>query len=151
MKLLSILLIFISASVYAEDDCVFDETSYLEFIQKYSTGHRDSKIGPDGKTLVIERNDEEILVEGGGCIHLGMAIKLSTQQAYTEAQLLQKALDLSIEFGSWLINTQALRDSITKGDYEKIDGSYYIEVDAMTVFSTTYGNQGKIYVDFYIN
>jgi hypothetical protein len=151
VKLLLILLIFISVSVYAEEDCIFDETAYINFIKKYSAENRNSKIEPDGRTLIINTNNEEIIVKGGGCIHLGVAIELRTQQAYTEEQFLQKTLDLSIEFGNWLINTKALKDSIAKGEYQIIDGTYYIEVDAMTVFNASYDNQGKIYVDFYIN
>jgi len=58
---------------------------------------------------------------------------------------------LATEFGDWLINTKALKESIEKARYQKIDGTYFIEVDAMTVFSASYDNQGKINVDFYIN
>jgi len=151
MKLLHILLIFISVSVYAEEDCIFDETVYINFIKKYSTEYRNSKIEPDGRTLITHRNNEEIIVKGGGCIHLGMAIELRTKQAYTEEQFLQKTLDLSIEFGNWLINTKALKGSIEKGNYQIIDGTYFIEVDAMTVFNASYDNQGNINIDFYIN
>ena len=151
MKLLPILLIFISASVYAGEDCIFDETAYIDFIKKYSTENRNSRIEPDGKTLIVNRNNEDILVEGGGCVHLGVAIELKTKQTYTEEQFLQKILDLSIEFGSWLINTSALADSIEKGDYQIIDGIYFIKVDAMTAFDASYDNQGTINVDFYIN
>ena len=151
MKLLFILLIFISVSAYAEDDCIFDESVYLEFIKKYSKENKNSKIEPDGRTLIINTNNEEIIVTGGGCIHLGVAIELRTQQVYTEEQFLQKTLDLSIEFGNWLINTKALKDSIVKGEYQIIDSTYYIEVDAMTVFNASYDNQGKISIDFYIN
>jgi len=153
MKLLPALLIFIfiSVSVYAEDDCIFDETTYIEFIKKYNKDNRNSKIQPDGKTLIINKNNEEILVQGGGCNHLGVAIELRTKQAYTEQQFLQKTLDLSVEFGNWLINTNALKDSIVKGKYQIIDGTYYIDVDAMTVFEASHDKQGKINVDFYIN
>ena len=151
MKLLPILLIFIPLYAYAEEDCIFDESVYLEFIKKYNTNHRNSKIESDGRTLIVHKNSEEILVKGGGCIHLGVAIELRARQAYTEEQFLQKTLDLSIEFGNWLINTTALKDSIDKGKYNKIDGTYYIEVDAMTVFYSSYDSQGKINVDFYIN
>jgi hypothetical protein len=151
MKLLPITLIFISVFVFAEEDCIFDETAYIEFINKYNTDNRNSKIKSDGRTLIINRNNEEIFVTGGGCIHLGVAIELRTKRTYTEEQFLQKTLDLTIEFGNWLINTKVLKDSIEKGEYHKIDSTYFIEVDAMTVFSAFYDNQGKINVDFYIN
>lgn len=150
MKLLIILLIVISVTVYAEEDCVFDESAYIEFIKKYSADNN-ALIGTDGKTLQINRNGEEITVTGGGCVHLGMAIESRAKQLYTEEQFLQKALELSIELGSWLINTRALKASIEKGEYQLIDDSYYIQVDAMTVFSASYDKQGNIYVDFYIN
>ena len=151
MKLLPILLIFIFVSAYAEEDCIFDETAYIKFINKYNSENRDSKIESDGKTLIVNRNAEEIIVKGGGCIHLGVAIELRTKQEYTEEQFLQQTLSLSIEFGDWLINTEALKSSIEKGQFHKIDGAYFIEVDAMTVFSASYDNQGKFNVDFYIN
>jgi len=151
VKLLPILLIFISVSVYAEEDCIFDETAYIKFINKYITENRNSKIESDGKTLIVNRNNEEIIVKGGGCIHLGVAIELRTKQTYTEEQFLQRIQDLSVEFGDWLINTKALKGSIEKGKYRKIDGTYFIEVDAMTVFNASYDNQGTVNVDFYIN
>ena len=151
MKLLPILLIFVFVYSYAEENCIFDETAYIEFIKKYSKENRNSKIESDGKTLIVNRNSEEILVKGGGCIHLGVAIELRTKQAYTEEQFLQKTLDLSAEFGNWLINTKALKGSIEKGNYQKIDGTYFIEVDAMTVFNASYDNQGNINIGFYIN
>ena len=151
MKLLTILLLFISVSGYAEEDCIFDEAAYLAFIKEYSANNSNSEIESDGKTLTVKRNNEEILVKGGGCVHLGTAIELRTKQKYSEKQFLQKTLDLAIEFGGWLINTSALEDSIQEGKYQKIDGTYFIEVDAMTIFSASYDAQGKINVDFYIN
>jgi hypothetical protein len=150
-NILPILLIFVSVSAYAEENCIFNENAYIEFINKYSTENRNSKIESDGRTLIVNRDSEEIIVKGGGCIHLGVAIELRTEQAYTEEQFLQRTLDLSTEFGSWLINTKALKGSIEKGEYRKIDNIYFIKVDAMTVFSASYDNQGVINVDFYIN
>jgi hypothetical protein len=151
LTLLVLSLIVVSVSALAEEDCVFDETAYIKFINKYSTENRNAKIDADGKTLIVNRDNEEIIVKGGGCVHLGVAIELSTTQAYTEKEFLKKTLDLAVEFGGWLINTNALEDSIEKGKYEIIDVTYYIEVDAMTVFSASYDNKGKINVDFYIN
>ena len=151
MKLLPILLVFISISGYAEEECIFDETAYIKFITKYSKENINSKIESDGKTLLVNRKNEEVIVKGGGCVHLGEAIELRTKQEFTRKQFLQKTLNLSTEFGDWLINTKALKESIEKGKFQNIDGTYFIEVDAMTVFSASYDNQGKINVDFYIN
>lgn len=151
MKLLLTLLIFISIPVHAEEDCVFNEAAYIDFINQYSTENRNSIIEPDGKTLIVDRKNEQITVTGGGCVHLGVAIVLTTNQAYTGEQFLQKTAALSIEFGDWLINTKALIDSIQNGTYQKIDNTYYIEIDAMTVFTASYDRQGNIHVDFYIN
>lgn len=151
MKLLPILLIFISATIYAEENCTFDETAYIKFINNYSTENRNSKIDALGKTLIVNKINEKIIVNGGGCSHLGISIELRTKQAHTEKKFLQRTLDLSFEFGKWLINTNALKQSIEKGKYHKIDGTYFIEVDAMTVFSASYDNSGKINVNFYIN
>jgi hypothetical protein len=151
MKLLPVLFIFVFGTAYAEEECNFDETAYIVFINKYSKENGNSKIESDGKTLIVNRDNEEIRIKGGGCIHLGESIELKTGYEYTEEQFLQKTLDLSIEFGQWLINTRALKESIKKGKYQKIEDTYFIEVDAMTVFNASYDNQGKIYVDFYIN
>jgi hypothetical protein len=137
--------------VFAQEDCVFDENAYIKFINEYSSEYSDSKIEPDGSTLIGKKNNEVIKVEGGGCVHLGVAIEVKTTQTYTEEQFLQKTLDLAIEFADWLINTRKLKESIDKGDYQIIDGVYYIQVDVMTVFDATYDKHGKINVGFYIN
>ncbi len=151
MKLPLIILTLIAVSVHAEEDCIFDETAYIDFINHYRKSHVNSIIAPDGKTLSVTRNNEEIIVTGGGCVHLGVAIESTSQQAYTEEQFLQKTLDLSNEFGNWLINTKTLKASIDSGNYQIIDGTYYFAVDAMTVFNASYNKQGKIHVDFYLN
>jgi len=151
MKLLPILLILVSLPGYAEEDCVFDEAAYIGFIQQYSERNKHANIGPDAKTLRVSRNNEEIQVQGGGCVHLGVAIEVKTSQSFTEKQFLQKTLDLASEFGGWLINTRKLKDSIEQGRYEKIDNTWLIEVDAMTVFSASYENGKKMNIDFYIN
>jgi hypothetical protein len=151
VKLAFILLIFISVSALAEEDCIFNETAYTDFINKYVAENSNAKIEPDGKTLIVKRKNEEIAVKGGGCVHLGVAIDVNTRQTFNQEQFLHKVLGLANEFGSWLINTRALENSIKQGKYSKIDGDYYIEVNAMTVFSASYDNKGKIIVDFYIN
>ena len=80
-----------------------------------------------------------------------MSIESSKKRTFTEGQFLQTTLDLSIEFGSWLINTKALESAIETGTYRKVDGTYFIEVDAMTVFNASHDRQGKLKIDFYIN
>ena len=151
MKLLLILTIFASFSLNAEEDCIFNESSYIEFIKKYVSENKNTKIENDNRTLRVERNNEEIVVKGGGCVHLGVAIDLKTQQVFTEEQFLHKVLKLSNEFGGWLINTNSLESSIKNKKYQIIDGVYFIEVNAMTVFSASYNGKGEIIVDFYIN
>jgi hypothetical protein len=151
MKLQTIFLLLISAFTFAEEECVFRTEAFDEFRDQYVKSHEEAKIDSDRETLIVIRDNEEIIVKGGGCIHLGVAIELRTKQAYTEEQFLQKTLNLAIEFGDWLINTKELKNAIENGEYHNIDGTYYIEVDAMTVFNASYDNQGKINVDFYIN
>jgi Fe-S cluster assembly iron-binding protein IscA len=153
MRLLFVLLFFIvtSANAQEEMECTFNEKTYFDFINEYREQNKNASIEPDGRTLIVKRNNEVIKVEGGGCHHLGVAIDMETTQTYTEEQFLQKTLDLAIEFGDWLINTDKLRNSIDKGDFQIIDGVYYIQVDIMTVFDATYDGQGNINVGFYIN
>ena len=152
MRLLAILLLCFSTSVFAQEDCVFDENAFINFINEYSQSNKDAQIEPDGRTLIVKRDNEVIKVEGGGCVHLGVAIDLKTDQAYSEEQFLQKTLELAIEFGDWLINTGKLRESIEKGKYQVISGIYFIEVDIMTVFDAVYDDkQGLIKIGFYIN
>lgn len=137
--------------LYAQEDCVFDENAYFEFINAYSAANPDAKIEADGRTLVVKRNNEVIKVEGGGCHHLGVAIDVETNKTYTEGQFLQKTLDLAIEFGDWLINIRKLKESIEQGKYQTINDIYFIEVDVMTVFDAVYDKQGNIKIGFYIN
>ncbi len=151
MKYLLIFISLISFNVFAEDECVFDESSYVEFIKEYELKHKDSRIESDGKTLTVERNNEKIVVGGGGCVHLGISIDLKSSNTYTEEQFLEKTLMLTREFGSWLISEGALDTSIKNRKFQVIDGIYYVEVDVMTVFSATYTINGDINIEFYIN
>ena len=151
MKLLLILTIIASFSANAEEECIFNESSYIEFIKKYVSENKNTRIENDNRTLRVERNNEEIVVKGGGCVHLGVAIDLKAQQIFTEEQFLHKVLKLSNEFGGWLINTNSLESSIKNKKYQIIGGVYFIEVNAMTVFSASYNSKGEIIVDFYIN
>jgi hypothetical protein len=151
MRFLLIFVIFISFNANAEEECVFNESAYVEFINKYASENKNSKIENDRRTLKVERNNEQIVVKGGGCVHLGVSINLKTRQAYTEEQFMRKILLLSKEFGSWLINVNSLENSIKNGMYQIIDDVYFIKVDAMTVFSASYNSKGEVNVEFYIN
>ena len=95
MKLLPILLIIVSMSGYAEEECIFDETAYTGFIHKYNAENKDSTIESNGKTLIVNRNNEEVFVKGGGCTHFGVTIELRTKQTYAEKKFLQKILNFS--------------------------------------------------------
>ncbi len=141
----------ISTSVTAEEECIFDETGYVNFINNYASNNKNAHIDPKAKTLKINRDGESILVNGGGCVHLGMTIELSSRTVLSEKEFLDKTLSLSTEFGDWLINTGALKNSIKNGDYQKINNIYFIKVDAMTVFEAFFNNKGEITISFYIN
>jgi hypothetical protein len=151
IKLVLILLTLSSSSVVAEEECIFDETAYINFINEYKSKNKNAIIDPKEKTLKIKRDGETILVNGGGCVHLGMTIKLQSKKIFSEKEFLQKTLGLSTELGKWLINTKALKESIEKGQYQKIDDVYFIKVDAMTTFEAFFNNQGEINISFYIN
>ena len=151
MKLLLIFIIFISFNAIAEEDCIFNESAYVDFINKYISENKNSKIENDRRTLKVERKNEQIVIKGGGCVHLGVSIVLKTKQAYTEEQFLHKIQILSKEFGGWLINVNSLENSIKNRKFQIIDGIYFVEVDAMTVFSASYNSKGEVIVEFYIN
>ena len=150
LNLFIFLLILTSNSVFAEEECVFDETAYINFINTYKENNKNVSIEPKDKTLKVKRNNETIVINGGGCVHLGMTIKLHSKKTFTEKEFLEKTLSLSNEFGSWLINTSALKNSIKTGQYQKIDNIYFIKVDAMTMFEAFF-NKGEINISFYIN
>ena len=149
LKLLPLLFTFLSTSILAENDCVFDESAYLNFIKKYQANHKNVIIKKDN-TLLINRDNEEITVAGGGCDHLGMTIKIRSQHNYSEKEFLSKTLTLTKEVGHWLINTVALENAINNRLYEKIDNTYFFQVDAMTVFEASF-NHNEINILFYIN
>jgi hypothetical protein len=151
MKLLLIFIMFVSFNANTEEECIFNESAYVEFINKFTSENKNSKIENDSRTLKVERNNEQIVVKGGGCVHLGVSVDLKTKQAYTEEQFLHKILILSKEFGGWLINVNSLENSIKSGKFQIIDGVYFIEVDAMTVFSASFNSKGEVNVEFYIN
>lgn len=133
------------------EECIFSESAYLNFINEYALKDKTSRIESDKKTLVIKRNNEEIIVNGGGCVHLGASITLKSKHSHTEDQFLEKILLLTKEYGGWLINISALTKSIKNRNFQIINNVYYFEIDAMTVFSASYDNKGKINIEFYIN
>lgn len=149
LKLCLIFSLLFSNSSFAEE-CIFDETAYINFINTYKENNKNASINPNEQTLKVKRNNESLLINGGGCVHLGMTIKLQSRQTFTEKEFLEKTLSLSNEFGSWLINTSALKNSIETGQYQKIDNIYFIKVDAMTMFEAFF-KKGEINISFYIN
>ena len=151
LKLFPFLFIIFSTPVVAEEECIFNESAYINFINNYASNNKNAIIDPKEKTIKINRDDESILINGGGCVHLGMTIKLRSNKVLSEKEFLEKTLSLSTEFGDWLINTRALKNSINNGSYQKIDNIYFIKVDAMTIFEAFFNNKGEITISFYIN
>ena len=148
--ILALLLIIFSASLIAEEECIFDEAAYIHFINKYKANNLNAIIEKATNALTLKRDGETIVVNGGGCIHLGMSIKVHSEKTYSEKEFLQKTLTLSSEFGNWLINTRALKESITKKQFQKINNIYFIKMDAMTIFEASF-DKGEINISFYIN
>ena len=58
-------------------------------------------------------------------------------------------MQLSAEFGSWLINANQLDSAIKSKAWKIIDGIYFIEIDEMTVFEASHDGEGNIYVNFF--
>ena len=148
MKLLYI--VFLLLPIYAfGEECIFDENSYFEFRDKYLQNNSNAKLSRDKETLIVSRN-EEIEVTGGGCDHLGISIKSVSSKIYTEEEFLASTQALATEFGSWLLNKNALNKSFSQNKWQNINGIYFFEIDAMTVFNASH-EDGTINVDFYIN
>ena len=148
MKLLYIIFLLLPIYAFAEE-CIFDENAYFEFRNKYLQKNNNAQLSRDKETLIVSRN-EKIEVTGGGCDHLGISIKSVSPTIYTEEEFLAATQALATEFGSWLLNANALNNSFSQRQWQNINGIYFFEIDAMTVFSASYDG-GTINVDFYIN
>ena len=149
--LFTLLLTLLTSPAIAENECVFDEGGYKTFVSGYKSPIKPAKVSKTEKSLSIHRNHEQILVEGGGCNHLGMSIELHSNQTFNEEQFLNKALELTKEFGGWLLNIKTVEQAFKTNKFQKIDNIYYFNIDMMTVFNTYIDKDGNIIVEFYIN
>lgn len=149
MKVLMVLLVFIS-SFASSEECVFDEAAYINFIHGYISSNKNAKLLEDRKSMIIQNGHEEIKVSGGGCDHLGASITVKTTVKMNEQQFLEKVLLLSEEFGSWLLDMDEVKSAIDKKSWDKVEGTYYMNLNEMTAFDAGQ-DDGKIIINFYIN
>lgn len=145
-----ILLLLLSSSAYSQE-CIFDEASYKDFIGNYATTHKNSKVLDDGITLVVSKNDQQLVITGGGCDHLGGKISVKSHLKLNEAQFLKKITALSEEYATWLIDIKQLKSALRKKSWEKLDNIYRVNLNEMTVFEASQDSNGTIDINFYIN
>lgn len=151
MKDIIALVLFLITSSALADDCVFDETSYRNFITEYAASHPKTKLTDDKSGLSIQHDHETILITGGGCDHLGGSIVATGNAVFNQEELLAKVGSLSAEYASWLIDTKQLQSAIKNKSWTLEDGFYRINLDEMTVFEAFQDEDGKIEISFYIN
>ena len=151
MKLLSLITILLISNFTNAEECIFDETSYRNFITEYAASHPKTKLTDDKSGLSIQHNHETILITGGGCDHLGGSIVVTGNAVFNQDELLAKVGSLSAEYASWLIDTKQLQSAIKNKSWTLEDGFYRINLDEMTVFEAFQDEDGKIEISFYIN
>jgi len=151
MKNLLVLLFTVSISAHAVEDCVFEENAFFKFRDEYVRQNKNAHVDAVREVLVVKKDNERIEVSGGGCVHLGALIRSRSDEKYTEVLFFRKVLELTQEFGAWLVNTDALAQSIELGKWQILDGEYYIQIDAMTVFAASFDEHGTVNVSLYIN
>lgn len=150
MKKITLLLILFSSFSLANEECIFNPEAFNSFKDKYLTSNSNAIFDQKKQQLLVNKNGDRIIVNGGGCIHLGVSIEAHTNNNLTEEQFIEKILALSNEFGSWLINIKELQKSLTEKKWTRHEKIYFIQVDDMTAFEAFY-DRGKINVNFYIN
>lgn len=150
ISLFSACLFLIPYFSYAEE-CIFDETVYINFIKQYAKEHKDAHVLEDGKTLIVKKASEDIQVTGGGCDHLGISIEVKTYDQLNEKQLFEKLVLLSKEYAHWLLDEEELKSALDNNNWNKDDDIYRISLNEMTSFEASYSTDGKISINAYIN
>jgi hypothetical protein len=160
MKYLVIILILISTSLSAEEECIFDQAAqkakYLELQKKYPGSlYLESEY-----KLVIPRGASQISLSRGGCVHFGITIEEKmplTSRFQTEDAFFEKIMALVTEFGQELVTSEELAQIITQEKWKNLSGEdgmyYFIPLSGLTTFEAYQradGNQTTIGASFYI-
>lgn len=141
--------LLLSPFAYA-DECIFDETAYTKFIESYVTKNRNAKLAEDN-TLIVTNADEQLVIRGGGCEHLGGNIEVKSNKKLTESELLNKVTLLAETYASWLIDIDELKSAIKNKSWDQTGNLYRFVFNEITVFEIFQEDEGNIDISFYIN
>lgn len=151
MKYFALLLLFLSFTAFAEEECIFDEKSQNDFIEKYIASHKNTEKLKDNKGVRIIRNNESIEFSRGGCVHFGISIKSNSTHKHTESEFFNKVVALVNEFGTELINIKELKNALQSNKWKKYEGIYFVQIENVASFEMDHDGNGEIRVSFYIN
>ena len=151
MKRFAILLLILPLVSFANEECIFDEKSQNDFIEKYISTHTNTEKLKNNKGVRIIRNDESIEFSRGGCVHFGISIKSKSTHKYTESEFFNKVIALVNEFGTELININELKNALQYNKWKKYEGIYFVQIKNVASFEMEYDGNSEIYVGFYIN
>ena len=160
MKYLVIILILISTSLSAEEECVFDQAAqkakYFELQKKYPG----SQYIESEYKLVIPQGASQISLSRGGCAHFGITIeeKMPLNRRFqTEDAFFKKILALVTEFGQELVTPEELAQIVAQKKWKNLSSEqgmyYFIPLSGLTAFEAYQrdeGNQTIIGASFYI-
>jgi hypothetical protein len=144
-----ILVLLLSPFAYA-DECIFDETAYIDFIEGYVAKNKNAKLVEEN-TLIVDNADEQLVIKGGGCEHLGGNIELKSNQKLSEAELLSKVTLLAETYASWLIDINELKSAIKNKSWDQTGSFYRFVFNEITVLEIFQEEEGNIDISFYIN
>jgi len=142
-----------------EEECLFDqETRRLENLelQKQYPG---STYVEEKYHVVIPREGAELVVNRGGCVHLGVTVELrapKTDRFKTEEAFFSKIVELVKEFGDGMIDVEKLRLVITEKRWHNSsdgNGMYYFlgykELTAVEAYQRDEDDTTIVGVSFY--
>lgn len=134
-------LILLSTPLMAEEECIFDQEEqkekYLELEKKYPG----SRYVEKEYELIIPRNDHQIILKRGGCVHFGITIELhlpETNEFRNEKAFFEKIIKMIEEFGGEMINLEVLRKKIAEKKWRDFSGDggfyYFVNYEGLTAF-----------------
>lgn len=145
------LFLLTSLSAMAEtSECIFNEEAFRSFVASYADRHDDSNVDKCGN-LLVSRNGKHIVVEGGGCMHLGSKIKVSGFPLMAESEFLEEVKAISSEFGSWLVSSESLSEAIENKEWQRHEGVYFFKVNGLAAFEAWQESNGDVLLKFHIN
>ncbi|BCE03339.1 hypothetical protein [Marinicellulosiphila megalodicopiae] len=148
MKFLILLTVLIPHLIYA-NDCIYDDNSYSDFAKDYVSKQKQATLSEDFE-ITTTYKDSLVIVNGGGCSHLGYDIHYTLKQNINESEFFNLVIELTNIFGVWIGYNDQIKNAIAENKWAKEGNNYSFDFNGYPIFDASLNDQ-ELYIEFYIN